>query len=184
MASQTDSSFDPTGAVRFDLEAGSASDADGGRLVLVPSEALDLLGSEALAAIGLVMGTALGARIAARLGGDSGVRSSSLEVAVAHLAGELAVAGVGAVHVERWGRAMVAIVTNPSIGDDAFVGAVLAGALSGASGREIAAAALGRENEQARFFLGSAATVARAEELVASGKAYAEVVAILQGGSS
>jgi hypothetical protein len=31
------SSFDPTGAVRFDLKSGSASDARGERLVLVPS---------------------------------------------------------------------------------------------------------------------------------------------------
>lgn len=184
MASTTDPTFDPTGAVRFDLEAGSASDAQGGRLVLVPSEALDLLGSEALAAIGLVIGTAVGARVAARLGGDTGVCASSLEIAMAHLAGELAVAGIGAVHVERWGRAMVAVVANPSVGDDAFIGAVLAGALSAASGRDVTAAGLGRENQEARFFLGSAATAARAEELVASGKAYAEVVALLQGGSS
>jgi hypothetical protein len=184
MAPPTDPSFDPTGAVRFDLPAGSALDSQGARLVLLPSDALELLGPEALTAIGLHMGRALGARVAARLGGDDGVSSSSLEVAVAHLSGELAVAGVGAFHVERWGRAMVAIVTNPSVADDAFVGAVLAGALSAASGREITAAALGRERNEARYFLGSAATAERAEELVASGKGYAEVVAILQGGSS
>ncbi len=184
MAPPTDPSFDPTGAVRFDLKTGSASDAHGARLVLVPSEALELLSSEALAAIGLEIGRACGARVSSRLGGDDGVRSSSLEVAIAHLSGELAVAGVGAVHIERWGRAMVAIVSNPSISDDAFVGSVLSGALSAASGRDVAASALGREGNEARYFLGSAATVARADELVASGKAYAEVVAILQGGSS
>lgn len=185
MASPTDPSFDPTGAVRFDLRAGSASDSQGARLVLVPSDALELLGAEALTAIGLHMGRACGARVAARLGGDDVVRSSSLEVAVAHLAGELAVAGVGAVHVERWGRAMVVIVSNPCVADDAFVGAVLAGALSAASGREVTAAALGREQGgEARYFLGSAATAERVEELVAAGKGYAEVVAILQGGSS
>jgi len=79
---------------------------------------------------------------------------------------------------------MVAIVSNASVADDAFVGAVLAGALSAASGRDVTAAALGRERGDARYFLGSQATAQRAEELVASGKAYAEVVAILQGGSS
>lgn len=184
MASPNDSSFDPTGAVRFDVKAGSASDSQGARLVLVPSDALELLGAEALTAIGLHMGRACGLRVAARLGGDGGVRSSSLEVAIAHLSGELAVAGVGALHIERWGRAMVAIVTNPSVADDAFVGGVLAGAVTAASGREVTAASLGREGNEARFFLGSAETAERAEELVASGKAYAEVVAILQGGSS
>jgi len=184
MASPTDPTFDPTGAVRFDLKAGSASDSQGARLVLVPSDVLETLGSESLAALGLHIGRACGARVAARLGGDDGVRASSLEVAVAHLSGELAVAGIGAVHVERWGRAMVAIVSNPSIADDAFVGAVLSGALSVAAGREVTAAALGREQGEARYFLGSAATSERVDELVASGKGYAEVVAILQGGSS
>jgi hypothetical protein len=184
MAPPTDPSFDPTGAVRFDLKAGSASDSQGARLVLVPSEALESLGSEALAALGLAIGRACGARVASRLGGDGGVRSTSLEVAVAHLAGELAVAGIGAVHVERWGRAMLAIVANPGVADDAFVCAVLSGALSAASGRDVTAAALGREHAETRYFLGSAATAERVSELVASGKGYAEVVAILQGGSS
>jgi hypothetical protein len=184
MASPTDPSFDPTGALRFDLKSGSASDSRGARLVLVPSDALESLGSDALAAIGLQIGRACGARLAARLGGDGGVRAAALEVAVSHLSGELALAGIGAVHIERWGRAMVAIVANPSVSDDAFIGGVLSGALSAASGREVSAAALGHEGQEARYFLGSAATAERVHELVASGKGYADVVAILQGGSS
>lgn len=184
MASPSDPSFDPTGAVRFDLRSGSASDSRGERLVLVPSEALEGLGSDALAELGLAIGRACGARLAARLGGDTGVRAASLEVAIAHLSGELALAGIGAVHIERWGRAMVAVVSNPSIKDDAFAGGVLSGALSSASGREVAAASLGREGNSARYFLGSASTAERVNELVASGKGHADVVAVLQGGSS
>ena len=137
-----------------------------------------------LAQIGTQIGRACGSRLAARLGGDGGVRAAPLEVVITHLAGELAIAGIGAVHIERWGRAMVAIVSNPSIANDAFVGAVLAGALSAASGREVDAAALGRAGGQARYFLGSAPTSVRARGLVAQGKGYAEVVAILQGGTS
>ena len=178
------SSFDPTGAVRFDLKTGSASDSRGERLVLVPSAALDLLSSEALAKIGEHIGRACGGRVAARLGGDSGVRASDVETVISHLAGELAIAGVGALHVERWGRALVVVVTNASITDDAFVGAVLGSALSAASGREVAAAALGRERDEARFFLGSAATSERVRALVAQGKGYTEIVASLQGGAS
>jgi hypothetical protein len=79
---------------------------------------------------------------------------------------------------------MVAIVTNASITDDAFVGGVLSAALSAASGREVSAAALGREGDAARYFIGSAATSERARVLVSSGKGYAEVVATLQGGTS
>lgn len=181
MASQP---FDPNGAVRFDLRSGSASDSRGARLVLVPSTALESLGADALAQIGSQIGRACGLRLAAHLGGDGGVRATELEVVITHLAGELAIAGIGAVHIERWGRAMIAVVSNPSVSDDGFVGAVLAGALSAASGRDVSAAALGRERGEARYFLGSASTADRARHLVEEGKSYAEVVAILQGGAS
>jgi hypothetical protein len=176
--------FDPSGAVRFDLRSGAASDSQGVRLVLVPSKALESLGTDALAQLGGHIGRTCGARLAARLGGDAGVRASDLEVVITHLAGELAIAGIGAVHIERWGRAMVAIVTNPSISNDAFVGAVLAGALSVAAGREVAAAALGRAAGQARYFLGSAPTATRVRGLVAQGHGYADILAGLQGGAS
>ncbi|MBX3189278.1 MAG: hypothetical protein KF819_19800 [Labilithrix sp.] len=176
--------FDPNGAVRFDLRAGAASDSRGSRLVLIPSGALESLTSDALARIGRELGRASGARVAQRLGGADGVRAASVEVFVANVAGELAVAGVGAVHIERWGRAMIAVVTNPSVSDDAFAGAVLAGALSEASGRDVAAASLGREGNVARYFVGSPATAARAQALAEQGGKYADVVASLQQGGA
>lgn len=176
--------FDPNGAVRFDLRAGAASDSRGARLVLVPSAALASLGPDAITNIGLAIGRAAGERVASRLGGEGGVRSADPQLAVSHLAGELAVAGIGAVHIERWGRAMVAIVGNASIADDMFIGAVLGGALSAASGREVAAAALGREGTQARYFLGSPPTADHVRVLVGKGLGYAEVLATLQGGTS
>jgi hypothetical protein len=178
------SSFDPTGAVRFDLRSGSASDSRGERLVLVPSAALDLLSSEALAKIGEHLGRECGNRVAARLGGETGVRASDVETVISHLAGELAIAGVGAVHIERWGRALLVVVSNPSVNDDAFVSAVLGAAMSAASGRGVAAASLGRNDDQARYFLGSAATAERVRGMVGAGKGYAEIVAALQGGAS
>lgn len=182
-----DPSFDPSGAVRFDLRSGSASDSRGARLVLVPSAALESLGEEALAQIGEHIGKACGARVAARLGGDSGVRSASLEVAVAHIAGELAIAGIGAVHVERWGRALVAVVGNASIANEGFLAAVVSSALAAASGRDVSAASLGRQPGSpavVRLFVGSAATSARVGELAKSGKPYAEIVASIQGAST
>jgi hypothetical protein len=174
--------FNPNGAVRFDLRSGSASDSGGARLVLVPSAALEGLDSEVLEQIGNQIGRACGARIAARLGGDNGVRATEVEVVITHLAGELAIAGIGAVHIERWGRALVAIVANPSVSDDAFISEVLAGALSTASGRQVSAVALGREHGEARYFLGTAATTERVRELVSQGMGHAKVVAAIQGG--
>jgi len=176
--------FDPNGAVRFDLRRGAASDARGERLVLVPASALSALGEDALARIGDALGRACGARLAERLGGDAGVRATQLEVVVAHLAGELGVAGIGAVHVERWGRAMVAVVENAGVENDAFAGAVLAGALSAAAGRDVAAASLGREGNVTRYFLGSATTAERVRGLVAGGHSHSAVLAAVQGGAS
>ena len=176
--------FDPNGAVRFDLRTGAASDARGARLVLVPSEALASLGPDAITKIGLAIGRAAGERIAARLGGEGGVRSAAPKLAITHLAGELAIAGIGAVHIERWGRAMVAIITNASINDDMFLGAVLGGALSAASGRNVAAASLGSIGPSTRYFLGSPATADHVRVLVGKGLGYAEVLASLQEGAS
>ena len=112
------------------------------------------------------------------------MRSAEVELVLSHLAGELAVAGVGSIHVERWGRAMIGVVVNPAVRHDAFVGAVLAAALGAAAGRDVAAAPLGHEGGAARYFLGSPKTTPRVIALVAAGKSYAEILAILQGGAS
>ena len=174
--------FNPTGSVKFDLKNGAASDAGGARLLLVPSAVLDTVDDATLRVIGAGVGKACGQRAAARLGGEVGVRASQLEVVITHLAGELAIAGIGAIHVERWGRAMVCIVTNPSLANDAFLSGVLGAAISSASGREAHAAPLGREGGLARFFVGSRATADRVARM--QGKSYAEIVASLQGGHS
>lgn len=177
--------FDPNGAVRFDLKSGAAADAKGARVVLVPSAALEALDANALEALGAAIGRSCGARIASRFGGDGGVRGAALENVVTHLAGELAVAGVGAVSLERWGRAMVAVVGNPSVTSDSFLGSVLAAAVGSASGRELAYAPLGRERGIARYFLGSKAAADRARTLSAQGKAHGDILAAVhEGGAS
>jgi hypothetical protein len=179
--------FDPNGAVKFDLKSGAASDARGQRVVLLPSAAIDALAKNhenVFVQLGNELGRACGARVAQRLGGDNGVRGAQLEVVVSHLAGELAIAGIGAVHVERWGRAMVCVVTNPSVNSEAFVGAVVAGALSAAASRELVPAAIGNEGGEVRFFVGTRATADRARTLAAQGKKFSEIVAALQGGAS
>lgn len=175
--------FDPNGAVRFDLNRGAASDARGARLLVMPAAALEGIErahAPAVAALGVEIGKACGARVASRLGGDGGVRNAQLEVVVSHLAGELAVAGIGAVHVERWGRAMVCVVSNPSFPSDAFLAAVLGGALGAASGRDVAAAPLGKDGNAIRFFIGTKATAERVRGFVAQGKGFAQIVTTLQ----
>lgn len=178
------SAFDPSGAVDFDVKSGAASDARGARLVLVPATALEALerpAPGALAHLGSEVGRGCGSRVAARLGGDSGVRDATLELVITHLAGELAIAGVGAVHLERWGRAMVIVVSNPGVSSDGFICATLSGAINAAAGRDVAIAPLGREGgTTARYFVGTPQTVTKAKSLVSQGKSWSDVLGILQ----
>src|SRR5262249_26550802 len=127
---------------------------------------------------------ACGAKVASRLGGAGGVVNAQLEVVVSHLAGELALAGVGAVHVERWGRAMVCVVTNASLPSEAFAASVLGSALGAASGREVVAAPLGREGQAMRFLIGNRKTAERVRVLVGQGKGFAEILTSLQAGGA
>lgn len=169
------------------MKTGAASDTRGTRLVLVPAsalEALDRTTPGALAHIGAEVGRGCGARVAARLGGDAAVRSSTLEVVVTHLAGELAIAGLGAVHLERWGKAMVIVVTNPGVNSDGFLGAVLAGAIGAATGREVAIQSLGRDGSVARYFVGAQPTALKARSLLSQGKSWGEILSILQKASA
>jgi hypothetical protein len=175
--------FDPNGAVRFDMKSGAASDARGARLMLVPASALEALERTtpgALAHLGSEVGKGCGARVAARLGGDAGVRAATLEIVVSHLAGELAIAGLGVVHLERWGRALVIVVSNASVASDGFIGAALGGALGVAAGREVAIAPLGRDGTTARYFVGAQPTVVKARSLVSQGKSWGDVLSALQ----
>lgn len=176
--------FDPNGAVRFDLKSGAASDTRGTRFVLVPSAALEALERTtpgALAHLGAEVGRSCGARVAARLGGGDAVSASSLETVVSHLAGELAIAGLGALQLERWGRAMVLVVSNPSVASDGFVGAALSGALVAATGREVTSAPLGREGTTARYFIGTQQTAVKIRALASQGRSWSEILGILQG---
>lgn len=176
--------FDPTGAVRFDIQSGAASDPRGTRLVLLPASALEALERTtpgALAHLGSELGRGCGARVAARLGGDAAVRNASLEDVVTQLAGELAIAGVGQLHIERWGRALILVVSNPGVGSDGFLGAALGGALGTATGRELAIAPLGREGGVARYFVGAQPTVLKLRSLMSQGKSWSDAIASLQG---
>lgn len=175
--------FDPSGAVRFDLSSGSTSDPRGTRLVLLPAaalEALDRTTPGALSFLASELGRACGARVAANLGGDANVRGAELEVVVTHLAGELAIAGLGAVSVERWGKALVFVVSNPSVASDAFVSAALAGAVQAATNREVAVGVCGKDGTTTRYFVGSQATVMKIRGLVSQGKSAGDVLAAVQ----
>jgi hypothetical protein len=176
--------FNPSGSVSFDLVRGRVD--CGGEHVLVPADALvDLCraaGDEAVSDFGRRLGTAAGRRVAERLG--DGAQGATLEEALEHLGGELALLGLGSLALERWGRALVLTVDGGPFGQqlDRLLGAVLEGALQRAFGRDVRAVKLMRDDRQVRFLVTSAAGATKVSDWLGSGLSYGDALTRLQNG--
>jgi hypothetical protein len=175
--------FDPTKAVTFDLARGLVRlDDDSARLLVPASALLTLLkaaGPQAAAAFARSLGEPLGARVAARLSGADAIRAASPETVVDQLGGELALVGLGALALERWGRALLLVVERSPLGEDpSLVGAVLEGALQGATGRAVHCVQLS-SGAQCRFLVTGEAAAHKAREWLQGGVSWGEVIARL-----
>jgi hypothetical protein len=176
-----DSSFDAARAVRFDLPSGSVRAAGDARVALVPVEALAAVGkSGAAEEVAGIVGGAIGKRVASRLGAASG---ATVEAFATALGGELAVAGYGSLSVERWGRALVLVVEHTAL-PDAMLGTLLASAIAATSTRgDVTCAALGTEDETARFLVTSKSSAARVRGWIDGGVKWGEALARLHSKS-
>jgi hypothetical protein len=178
-------SFDPTHAVQFDLPHGNVrTRRDDDRVLLVPTAALDELVRSvpppAVEALGRALGAAIGRRAATSLRDP---QTASVEAFVSHLAGEAAIAGVGALSIERWGRALVVVIEDSPLAGTLLV-AMVASAIEVASGRRARCALLSRDDRCARVFVGNEQAVDRIRAWLASGVAWSEAVVRLQGGAA
>lgn len=182
--------FDPSQAVTFDLERGLVHRDGAPSGVLAPAQALAALcaaaGPEATAAFARSVGAAMGRRVAARLAagpegsvpGPAAVRAASPEAVVDHLGGEIALAGLGALGLERWGRALVLILDRCPVGPEAsgFLEALLEGALDAAAGRAVRAVVIDRDAVRARVFVGGGDAVGRVRAWLAAGVGWGEAL--------
>jgi hypothetical protein len=125
-------------------------------------------------------GRALGAAVGRRAAAQADPQSSSLEAFVTQLAGQAAIAGVGRLALERWGRAMVVVVEEATL-PSALLTAVVAGAVEAASGRRVASTLLSRDDRTARFLVASEGGVAKVHDWVASGVPWGEALTKLHG---
>ena len=107
-------------------------------------------------------------------------------IAVEHLGGELALMGLGSLSIERWGRALVFVVSDGPFGaaGDALVSAILQGAMQRALSREVKPLLLNREGERARFPATTAEVSSKVQGRLASGVQWGEALAELQSGVS
>jgi hypothetical protein len=178
-------SFDPTHTIRFDLPQGRVrAGGDGDPVLLIPCAALDDLvlsaPTEAVEVLGRALGSAIGRRAAARLADP---KSASIEAFVTQLAGEGALAGIGVLSIERWGRALVVVVEkSPLVGT--LLAPLVASAVEAAFGRKVWSALLARDENAARILVASERAVERVREALASGTAWGDALAMLHGGKA
>jgi hypothetical protein len=173
-------------------------------------------GAEHTAALGRAMGEAIGRRIRVRLGGavrssllpeptardavvptmrggteldarQRAVRSLPFERVVEHLAGELALVGLGSLSAERWGRALVLVVERSPVAVDehAKVGdelleAVLAAGVHTATGMPARALCLERQDDRARFAVLNESTAETMRAGLTEGKGWGDLLTAAQ----
>jgi hypothetical protein len=177
-----DPRFDPSHAVTFDLTHGLVHLEGAPSRLIVPAEALGALaraaGPGATAAFGRSTGEAMGRRVASRLAAAGGVGGAAVDLVVEHLGGELALGGLGALSLERWGRALVLVVDQSPLGveGDGLLEAILAGAIEAAAGRAVRALLLGRDAVRARFLIAGAAGVETVRAWLAEGVSWGDAL--------
>lgn len=179
--------FEPVQSVLFDLGRGRIALRDSGERVLVSPDALLALcanaGDEALLDFGRRLGTEAGRRCAERLGEAASV---SLEALVEHLGGDLALMGMGTLALERWGQALVFVITDSPFGaaGDRLLAAVVEGALLRAFGRNTGVVRLERNDNRSRFFVTSPQGAERVRSRLASGTGWGDILVQLDLESS
>lgn len=174
--------FDPSKAVTFDLSHGLVHLDGAPPRLLVPAEALGTLaeaaGADATRAFGRALGEAIGLRVASRLSAGDGLRGASVDAVIEHLGGELSISGLGALGLERWGRALVLVIDQSPLAQagDALLEALLGSALEAASRQSALALFLDRDATRSRFLIAGNAGVEKVRAWLAEGVSWGEAL--------
>lgn len=176
--------FDPTRAVVFDLAQGQLRDDEGTGRLNVPADALLRLcaaaSSEARRDFGRGLGTDVGRRVRRRLG--DAAEAATPEAWVEHLGGELALLGLGNLHLERWGKALVVALAGAPRGADELLAAVIEGALQRALGRDVVAVPLASGEDRLRLALLNERAAGNTRRWLSEGASWSQVLERLHGG--
>jgi hypothetical protein len=173
-------SFDATHSIQFDLGRGNVRSGDE-QVLLVPANALAHLTAvapaEARQALGHALGAAIGRRARARL---QDVGEASIEAVVTQLAGEAALAGIGSLSIERWGRAIVVLVEGSPLAHT-LLAPLVDSALEAMFGRKVWCTLLSGEDPAARVLVASERGTERVRDWIASGVPWGSALTRLQG---
>lgn len=183
----TDSLFDLAHTVRFDLASGSVrARGHEDRLVLLPVTALENLllyaSAESGIALGKALGESIGKRVASRIGAGAAAATSVDDFATI-LAGEAAVAGIGVVSLERWGRALVVVIERSPL-PVPLLAPIVGAALEAASARTVQSTLLSDEGHAVRVLVAGQSAIDRVRGWIASGSSWGDALVKLQGGGS
>ena len=184
------SAFNPSEAVTFDLAFGHVHLDGAPTRVMVPADALVALciaaGDAAAANMGHAIGEAMGRRVGVRLADgaasrEGAVGASKLEDVVSHLAGELAITGIGALSVERWGKALVLVVDQSPLGQDGdlLLAEILQAAMAALTGGPIRVIRLHRDGVRARFLSVAPAVAEAVRQRIDKGQVWGSLLAAL-----
>lgn len=181
--------FDPSHSVKFDIARGTVQlDGSGPRLLVPPDALLDLCkhaGEESLRDFGRKLGTEAGMRVAGQLG--NAAETAPMDSFVEHLGGNLALLGLGSLSLERWGRALVFLVSESPLGaaGSHLIAAVIEGALQRSVGRDARVVVLGSDDGNVRLLATGTAGASKVEKWLKEGVAWGDALARLhEGGAS
>ncbi|MFO0586010.1 MAG: hypothetical protein U0441_00655 [Polyangiaceae bacterium] len=182
--------YRPDHDVTFDLQNGLVHMEGAPGRVLVPADALGVLcasaSPEAVASFGGALGRTMGLRIAKRLAdpapreapSSGDVRAASVETMVDQLGAEIALAGLGSLGVERWGKALVIVIDHCPLGPrgDRLLEHVVGEAIGSAAARDVRAALLGRDGARVRLLVTSPQAADRVKGWLQEGVAWGDAL--------
>lgn len=178
------------GTLSFDLAEGLVRLDDETRLV-VPVAALVALfrtaspaGRRAFGrAMGESIGHVAGNRLASQAEMPHALVDASPELALSELSAAWALAGLGALGMERWGKALLLVIEGSPLGEegDELCETMLESALVTSTDKPARVAWIERKGALARFFVGSQAATERVQRELERGTSWAEALRMLQG---
>lgn len=181
------------GTLAFDLAEGRVHLGGEARVVLPASLVLTIVGAatvEMRETMGRAFGRSIGrvATIRMKEGDFAAPRTlveADPEAALSELGAAWALAGLGGLGLERWGKALVMTVDQSPFGPegDDFMALVLASALEEATERRVFVTPLERTRSRLRLFVGNERAVAKIRTEIARDKPWAEVLSRMQSGS-
>lgn len=174
--------FDASKAVTFDLARGQIQKEDEPRVLVSASALLALCqaaGADATTIFARAAGDSIGDAIARRFDRvGTEVKGASVDAVLEQLGGELAIAGLGSLSIERWGRALVLVVDRGIGGTEAdkLLAPLLASAVSRATKVEARCVRLARDGDRARFLITGPKGAEKVREWLLGGVSWGEAL--------